>query len=113
MSAPARRLQDYKHGGKTVESRRHQRHDQGVQLRKANRNQQLAKRRQMPVEDGASENIAELLEQTFSEDPAMWLEATTNFRKLLSKGEATACQRATSACFIGGSLLVIRPAARY
>ena len=41
MSAPARRLETFKNVGKTADNRRHQRHTDGVQLRKASRAQQV------------------------------------------------------------------------
>jgi len=96
MSSPDRRLVDYKKVGKKAGSddRRHQRHDDGIQLRKDKRASMASKKRNMAIADApatvalANEpapDMVTLRQQVFSGDVALQMSATERFRKMLSK----------------------------
>eukprot|EP00047_Mylnosiga_fluctuans_P001759 m.221803 g.221803 ORF g.221803 m.221803 type:complete len:535 (+) comp10655_c0_seq1:2471-4075(+) len=93
----ADRQRAFKHRGLTTESRRHDRQEAGIQLRKDKRQEQELKRRNLPIETSEFDvsttlhstvdfqRLQELFQGVMSNDPTEQLTNTMNFRKLLSK----------------------------
>ncbi len=100
---PEHRIAGFKNRNamKTDELRR-RREDTAVEIRKQKREESLAKRRNLKVADEASDSdeegdgvgidpsiaqqLPEMIQKVFSEDVNDQIDATTRFRKILSKG---------------------------
>lgn len=103
MSAISTHKYRYKNVGLDTQELRRRREEEGVQLRKQKREQQFSKRRNVPNMVAEDESFAtdeiiyptpqahiptitpEIVQQLYSPDPEEQLEATQNFRKMLSR----------------------------
>ncbi|EDV25305.1 uncharacterized protein TRIADDRAFT_23692 [Trichoplax adhaerens] len=90
------RIQTYKHKGKDKQELRRRRVDVKIELRKNKRSEEIAKRRNVPVDDEIDEEDDRALEVTLinlisrakNSDPNVQLEAVQAIRKLLSKDKS-------------------------
>lgn len=83
--------QRYKNAGIDASELRRRREEEGVQLRKQKRDNELSKRRNLNVDDRIDDALEttlitpDMIAALYSDDPCIHLPATQKFRKLLSK----------------------------